>query len=81
MARFGVPPYLAAHNLGTARMSARAEDGVVSDLGRAHDVPSLFVSDGSVMTTWAAANSTLTIGALVLRQAGHIEQQMRAGAP
>lgn len=62
MARFRVPPYPAAHNLGTARMSARAEDGVVSDFGRAYDVPNLFVSDGSVMTTWAAANSMLTIG-------------------
>ena len=61
MARFRVPPYLAAHNLGTARMSARAEDGVVSDFGRAYDVPNLFVSDGSVMTTWAA-KSMLPIG-------------------
>jgi choline dehydrogenase-like flavoprotein len=43
-------------------MSAPAQDGVVSDFGRAYDVPNLFVSDGSVMTTWAAANSMLPIG-------------------
>jgi choline dehydrogenase-like flavoprotein len=79
-ATFRVPPYPAAHNLGTARMSARPEDGVVNKFGRAHDVPNLFVSDGSVMTTGAAANPTLTIIALALRQADHIEQQMKAGA-
>jgi choline dehydrogenase-like flavoprotein len=43
------------------------------------DVPNLFVSDGSVMTT-AAANPTLTIVALALRQAEHIERQLKAGA-
>jgi choline dehydrogenase-like flavoprotein len=79
-ATFRVPPYPASHNLGTARMSARPEDGVVNEFGRAHDVPNLFVSDGSVMTTGAAANPTLTIVALALRQAEHIERQMKAGA-
>jgi choline dehydrogenase-like flavoprotein len=77
---FRVPPYPASHNLGTARMSARPEDGVVNAFGRAHDVPNLFVSDGSVMTSGAAANPTLTIVALALRQAEHIERQLKAGA-
>ena len=79
-ATFRVPPYPASHNLGTARMSARPEDGVVNEFGRAHDVPNLFVSDGSVMTSGAAANPTLTIVALALRQADHIERQLKAGA-
>ncbi|HEX3712647.1 MAG TPA: GMC family oxidoreductase [Trebonia sp.] len=80
VAAFRVPPYPASHNLGTARMSALPEDGVVNEFGRAHDIANLFVSDGSVMTTGAAANPTLTIVALALRQADHIEQQMKAGA-
>ena len=42
-------------------MSGRAEDGGVSDFGRAYDVPNLLVSDGSVMTAWAA-KSMLPIG-------------------
>jgi choline dehydrogenase-like flavoprotein len=75
---FRVKPYPTTHNLGTARMSARPEDGVVDAFGRAHDVPNLFVSDGSVMTTSAAANPTLTIVALALRQAEFIEQQLKA---
>ena len=77
---FRVTPYPSTHNLGTCRMSTRPEDGVVNEFGRAHDVPNLFVSDGSVMTTGAAANPTLTIVALALRQADHIEEQLKAGA-
>jgi choline dehydrogenase-like flavoprotein len=77
---FRVPPYPTTHNLGTARMSSRPQDGVVNEFGRAHDVPNLFVSDGSVMTTGAAANPTLTIVALAMRQADHIEEQLKAGA-
>jgi choline dehydrogenase-like flavoprotein len=73
------PPYPSTHNLGTCRMSERAEDGVVDRWGKAHDVPNLFVSDGSVMTTGAAANPTLTIVALATRQADHILSEMNAG--
>lgn len=73
------PPYPATHNLGTARMSADPADGVVDRWGQAHDVPGLFVSDGSQMTTGAAANPTLTIVALAIRQADHIAEDLRAG--
>ena len=74
------PPYPATHNMGTTRMSARPEDGVVDAYGRAHDVPNLYVSDGSVFTTGAAANPTLTIVALAIRQAEHLVEQLRVGA-
>ncbi|SDS12248.1 Choline dehydrogenase [Nocardioides scoriae] len=74
------PPYPATHNLGTCRMSERPEDGVVDAFGQAHDVPGLYVSDGSVMTTGAAANPTLTIVALAIRQAEHIASQLGTGA-
>ncbi len=71
------PPYPSTHNMGTTRMSERPEDGVVNEFGRAHDVPNLFVSDGSVFTTGASANPTLTIVALALRQAEHIADSMK----
>ena len=74
------PPYPATHNLGTARMSERPEDGVVNAFGQAHDVPNLFVSDGSQFTTGAAANPTLTIVALAIRQAEYIAEQLRSQA-
>ena len=73
------PPYPSTHNLGTCRMSERPEDGVVDRWGRAHDVPNLFVSDGSVFTTGAAANPTLTIVALAIRQAEYLAGQLKAG--
>jgi choline dehydrogenase-like flavoprotein len=73
------PPYPSTHNMGTARMSERPEDGVVNAFGQTHDVPNLFVSDGSQFTTGAAANPTLTIVALAIRQAEYIAEQM-AGA-
>ncbi|MEM9063048.1 MAG: GMC family oxidoreductase [Pseudomonadota bacterium] len=73
------PPYPSTHNLGTCRMSENPEDGVVNRWGQAHEVPNLFVSDGSVMTTGAAANPTLTIVALAIRQAGYIAEEMRQG--
>lgn len=72
------PPYPSTHNLGTTRMSERAEDGVVDRWGRTHDVPNLFISDGSVFTTGAAANPTLTIVALAMRQAEHIVEELKA---
>jgi len=71
------PPYPATHNIGTARMSARPEDGVVNAYGQAHDVPNLFVSDASQFTTGAAANPTLTIVALAIRQAEYIAEQLK----
>lgn len=70
------PPYPSTHNLGTNRMSARARDGVVNQHGQAHDIPNLFVSDGSQFTTGAAENPTLTIVALAIRQAEAIAGMM-----
>ncbi|HYO39170.1 MAG TPA: GMC family oxidoreductase [Nocardioidaceae bacterium] len=73
------PPYPATHNLGTCRLSERPEDGVADRWGQAHDVPGLFISDGSAMTTGGAANPTLTIVALAIRQAEHIADQLGKG--
>ena len=61
-------------------MSERPHDGVVNAFGQAHDVPNLFVSDGSQFTTGAAANPTLTIVALAIRQAEYIAEQLRSQA-
>ncbi len=66
------PPFPSMHNLGTARMSVRPADGVTNSYGRTHDVPNLFVSDGSVFTTSTSASPTLTIVALAMRQADYI---------
>lgn len=45
---------------------------VVDQWGRSHDVPNLFVVDGSVMVTGGGMNPTATITALALRSGRHI---------
>jgi choline dehydrogenase-like flavoprotein len=76
---FPTPPYPSTHNLGTNRMSENPRDGVVNRWGRTHDVPNLYVSDGSQFTTGAAENPTLTIVALAIRQADHIASELASG--
>ena len=77
---FEAPPLPVSHNLGTCRMSARADDGVVNEWGQSHDVANLFVSDGSQFASSAAASPTLTIVALAIRQADRVAELMGAGA-
>jgi len=77
---YRVPPYPSTHNLGTCRMSTRAQDGVCNGFGQSHDIPNLFISDGSQFTTGGAENPTLTIVTLAIRQADYVSQQMNARA-
>jgi choline dehydrogenase-like flavoprotein len=65
-----------AHNMGVARMSENPDDGVTNRWGQVHDIDNLFISDGSTFSTSAAANPTLTIVALAIRQADHIAERM-----
>ena len=60
------------HLLGTARMGTNPARSVVDSFGRSHDVPNLFIADGSLFVTGAAVNPTNTICALALRVARHI---------
>ncbi|MDB5480457.1 MAG: 2-keto-gluconate dehydrogenase [Caulobacteraceae bacterium] len=70
------PPYPSTHNLGTCRMSAKPGDGVCNAWGQTHDIPNLFISDGSQFTTGAGENPTLTIVALAIRQSDFIADQL-----
>jgi choline dehydrogenase-like flavoprotein len=60
------------HLLGTARCGDDPATSVVDPYGEAHDVPGLFVVDGSVFVTSGAVNPTATIAAFALRAAEHI---------
>jgi choline dehydrogenase-like flavoprotein len=62
------------HLLGTCRMGDDPKMSVVDRWGRTHDVPNLFIVDGSLMVTSAAVNPTSTIQALALRTADYIKQ-------
>ncbi len=62
------------HLLGTARMGDDRATSVVDGFGRSHDVPNLFICDGSVFPTSSGVNPTATIAALALRCTEHIAQ-------
>lgn len=62
------------HLLGTARMGNDPSTSVVDGFGRSHDIPNLFIVDGSVMVTGGGMNPTSTITAFALRAAEHIVQ-------
>lgn len=66
--------YPSGHLLGTARMGEDPATSVVDGFGRSHDVPNLFIVDGSVMVTGGAVNPTATIAAFSLRTARHLAQ-------
>jgi choline dehydrogenase-like flavoprotein len=59
--------YSGWHLLGTARMGDDPATSVVDQYGRSHDVPNLFIIDGSVFVTSGGVNPTSTISALALR--------------
>jgi choline dehydrogenase-like flavoprotein len=73
---FRTPPYPSTHNLGTCRMGKDPKTSVCNAFGQTHDIPNLFISDGSQFTTGGAENPTLTIVTLAIRQAEHIASQM-----
>ncbi len=68
-----------AHLLGTCRMGRDPGTSVVDADCRAHDVPNLFICDGSVFPTSGAVNPSLTIEALAARTADRICALARSG--
>jgi choline dehydrogenase-like flavoprotein len=65
------------HLLGTARMGDDPLTSVVDRWGRCHDVPNLFIFDGSIWPTSSGMNPTATIAALALRCADHLVAERR----
>jgi len=61
-----------AHPLGTCRMGDDPDASVVDRWGACHDVPGLYICDGSIFPTAAAVNPALTIMALAARTADHL---------
>jgi choline dehydrogenase-like flavoprotein len=66
------------HFLGTTRMHDNPRNGVVDADCRVHDVPNLFIAGSSVFPTGGFANPTLTIVALALRLATHLQSELQS---
>ena len=65
------PPLALPHLLGTCRMGNDAAKSVVDRNHRTHDIPNLFLCDGSSLVTSGRGQPTMTIQALAFR-AGEI---------
>ena len=64
---------------GTCRMGNDPKTSVVNKYHRAHDVPNLFIVDGSSLVTGGRNHPTMTISALAFRAADHLVKAAKAG--
>ena len=65
------------HLLGTCRMGNDPKSSVIDRHHRTHDVPNLFLCDGSSFVTSGRGQPTMTIQALAFRAAEHIARFAR----
>jgi choline dehydrogenase-like flavoprotein len=64
------------HLLGTARMGDDPKTSVTDRKGRCHRVRNVIVADGSLFPTVGAANPASTIGAVALKLAAELGDDM-----
>lgn len=64
------------HHMGTTRMSAAPEHGVVNGDGRVWDRDNLYIAGSSVYPSAGFSNPTLTIVALAARMADHLHREL-----
>jgi choline dehydrogenase-like flavoprotein len=69
----------AVHLLGTCRMGNDPKTSVINSDHRAHDVPNLFLCDGSSLVTSGRGQPTMTIQALAFRAADRIVSLAKRG--
>ncbi len=67
------------HHMGTTRMSDSPATGVVDRNCRVHGVGNLYIAGSSVFPTGGAGVPTLTIVALAVRLAAHLQRQLDVG--
>ena len=68
-----------AHARGTCRIGNDPKTSVANKYHRAHDVPNLFIVDGSSLVTGGRNHPTMTISALAYRCAEHLAKAAKAG--
>ncbi|HEX6926733.1 MAG TPA: GMC family oxidoreductase [Longimicrobiaceae bacterium] len=73
------PPGFSVHEMGTARMGRDPRTSVLNAHNQAHDVPNLFITDGSCMTSNSCVNPSLTYMALTARAAAYAVEEMKRG--
>ncbi len=72
-------PGSAIHEHSTCRMGSDPKSSVLNGFNQMHEVPNLFVVDGSAFTAASEKNPTLTILALCWRATDYLAEEMRKG--
>jgi choline dehydrogenase-like flavoprotein len=72
-------PGSASHEMGTVRMGRDPKTSVLNGFNQMHDVPNVFVTDGSCMTSSACQNPSLTYMALTARAADYAMDALKRG--
>jgi choline dehydrogenase-like flavoprotein len=67
------------HEMGTARMGDDPEQSVLNAHNQAHDIPNLFITDGSFMTSASCVNPSLTYMAFTARACAYAVKQLAQG--
>ena len=68
-----------AHSRGTCRMGNDPKTSVVNKFHRAHEIPNLFIVDGSSFVTGGRNHPTMTISALAFRAADYLVKAAKSG--
>ena len=68
---------LGIHEMGTARMGRDRKTSVLNANNQLHDVPNVYVTDGSAMTSAGNVNPSLTYMALTARAANHAVEELK----
>ena len=69
----------ATHEMGTARMGNDPETSVLNKYNQCHDIPNLFVTDGSCMPSSTNLSPSFTYMALTARACDYAFAQMKKG--
>lgn len=67
------------HEMGTARMGRDKKTSVLNKWNQLHEVPNVFVTDGSCMTSAGTQNPSITYMALTARAVDYADKQVKAG--
>jgi choline dehydrogenase-like flavoprotein len=70
-------PGNANHEMGTARMGRDRKTSVLNSYNQMHDVPNVFVTDGSFMTSSSSVNPSLTYMAMTARACDYVIRELK----
>jgi choline dehydrogenase-like flavoprotein len=69
-------PGNANHEMGTARMGSDARTSVLNAYNQMHEVPNVFITDGSCMTSSSCVNPSITYMALTARACDYAVKEL-----